>query len=632
MLRFCSHLWFLPSCGGVFSPVSCGDEERFGASPWHTFFAFVDFRKESIPVVRHLPSLLECMKLAKKAKPLKRCKPTNTLRYEDCIPRPPFDVDFLRTMSKDVVCNGLRDCVLDSLVNGFSSGYTGSSYFQRDFSMKLDGDDLKLAMAKMEKEVKKGYYLGPFDECPFPSSWCDSQAFICQLFLIPKHKFINDGEFRLIANRSFPDGRSFNDLVPRRDCTTFIPNYSYFTFHSFLEQVRRAGPRSLIGLFDVKDAYKNCRMKPDDLWQQVYCVGGKFFVDLGGMFGSRNAGDAWNLVMEFIAQCIRFHCIVPELRYFVDNAVNLTPALRGKEDYAKAGKDFDKIIDFLRQAKVPFHQDLRPSTKVRFLGWDVDTVTMTVTCPDQRLLWIKKILEENSKKITKTVVRSVVGLLEFVAAVLPFLRAPLGWLQKRSNALEAGKEIINEEFMLRFRAYFNYIEALLRDWSGSASILAPFALTSNPDLVIYSDASGEFGYGAIEVNTKSFGCGVWTDEEISAATRQKAVSSTQLEIMAMVKAIKTFARPKCTCHVFADSAAAVFIMQKRYDKNGELSQALIISLDRYCRDNGIAIVFSHVRREHRLIQVVDALSKGSIPDMICDWKKVLLVSVQPTVF
>src|SRR2546423_1382009 len=61
-------------------------------------------------------------------------------------------------------------------------------------------------------------------------------------------------------------------------------------------------------VFDVKDAYKNCRMRPEDLWQQVYLVGGKYFLDLGGMFGSRNAGDAWNLVMEFIVQCIRHHC------------------------------------------------------------------------------------------------------------------------------------------------------------------------------------------------------------------------------------------------------------------------------------------------------------------------------------
>src|SRR5262249_23568286 len=68
----------------------------------------------------------------------------------------------------------------------------------RDFSMKLKGKELMLAAEKMAKEVKKGFYLGPFDECPFPSPWCGAQAFVCQLFLIPKHKFIDNGEFRFL--------------------------------------------------------------------------------------------------------------------------------------------------------------------------------------------------------------------------------------------------------------------------------------------------------------------------------------------------------------------------------------------------------------------------------------------------
>ena len=84
----------------------------------------------------------------------------------------------------------------------------------------------------------------------------------------------------------------------------------------------------------------------------------------------------------------------------------------------------------------------------------------------------KDILKGDPKKITKKFVRSVAGLLEFLAAVLPFLRAPLGWLHQRVAALEAGKEEFTPEFRARFVAYFNYIEALLKVWSGSASILS----------------------------------------------------------------------------------------------------------------------------------------------------------------
>jgi ribonuclease HI len=210
----------------------------------------------------------------------------------------------------------------------------------------------------------------------------------------------------------------------------------------------------------------------------------------------------------------------------------------------------------------------------------------------------------------------------------------MGWLHQRLAAFEAGKEVFSASFRVRFSAYFQYIGALLHDWSGSASILSSFAASSSPDPLIYSDASGEFGFGALEMTTKSFGCGVWTKVEIADATRAKAVSSTYLEVLAIIRAVKTFARPNTTVEAFSDSAAAIFILQKRYDRKSEVSQALIISLDRYCRDNGIAIFFTHVPREHPTIQLVDSLSKGSMPLGLRSggWKRVNLKLVSPTFF
>ena len=194
------------------------------------------------------------------------------------------------------------------------------------------------------------------------------------------------------------------------------------------------------------------------------------------------------------------------------------------------------ILRFLEMAGVPFHDVHWPSTYVRFLGWIVDTVTITVTCPEERLSWIKDILKGDPRKVTKKFVRSVAGLLEFLAAVLPFLRAPLGWLHQRLAAFEAGKEVFSASFRVRFGTYFEYIGALLHDWSGSASILSSFASSSSPDLVIYSDASGEVGFGALEIMTRSYGCGI----EIADATRAKAVSSTYVEVLAIIRAVKTF--------------------------------------------------------------------------------------------
>ena len=145
---------------------------------------------------------------------------------------------------------------------------------------------------------------------------------------------------------------------------------------------------------------------------------------------------------------------------------------------------------------------------------------MTVTCPPERLQWIRDVLRDDNKRISVKLVQSVVGLLEFLASVLPFLRAPLGWLQHRASAQVAERELCNDEFKLRFKSYFRYIDALVRDWSGSASIYAS-VITTSPDIVIFSDASGDIGFGAIEAKSTCYGYGTWTPTELIEATTQR---------------------------------------------------------------------------------------------------------------
>jgi len=590
-----SHALILPQCNGVFSPKSRNYTGKIGSAPWQTIAFFADFRdkvKRNTTFLQ-LPTLKDCSAKIKEIKTLKRLNTKSNIKIELCSILPPFNADFLDMKSKNVVPEVIRNIILKSLREGFESGYRGSNYFQRDFSTKLKPEHVLLAKEKMRNEVKKGYYIGPFKECPFPSKWSNAQAYISQVFFRPKHKYKDDGQFRLIGNKSFPNGRSFNDLVDRQDTAALIPDYKYYTFQTFLKDLRILGRNTLISQFDVKDAYKHCRMKPELLWQQFYKIDDEYFVDLGGTFGSRNAGDSWNLLMELIILSIREDCKVPYLNYFVDNGVNLTPATKGKRNTNQANQEFEQIIKFLTIAKVPFHQLDPPCTKAKFLGWIVDTDEMTVSCPMERLNWLNQIISDPLQKISNKIIQSITGVLEFLASVLPFLRAPLGWLHRRHSQREKGLESINERFKVRFRAYLKFIYDTLREWKGTASILSSFNI-EQADIVIYTDASGEIGYGAIELKTKRFGQGKWSKEELKLAQRRNSTSSTYLEIRAICKAIASFAQPNACIHIHSDSMAAVFILKRRYDKNSDSSQSLIVAMDIHCRNLGISLYFVHV--------------------------------------
>jgi len=258
---------------------------------------------------------------------------------------------------------------------------------------------------------------------------------------------------------------------------------------------------------------------------------------------------------------------------------------------------------------------------------------MTVSCPRERLEWLKQITNITSQKINIKMIQSITGVLEFLASVLPFLRAPLGWLHKRHAEREKGTESINEEFKNRFRDYLKFIYHTTKDWKGTSSILSSFN-TNKANMMIYTDASGEIGYGAMEVNTRRFGRGIWNKEELITARRKNSISSTHLEIRAICKAIASFAQPNSCIHIYSDSMAAIFILKKRYDKNSDSSQGMIIAMDIFCRNHGISLYFIHVPRDTENIQLVDQLSKARVPSRLTEekWNEIHLVDFKPLKF
>jgi hypothetical protein len=263
-------------------------------------------------------------------------------------------------------------------------------------------------------------------------------------------------------------------------------------------------------------------------------------------------------------------------------------------------------------AKIPYHDVQIPSTSVKFLGWIVDTVSMTVSVTPERLKWIKKIITSTNETITPKFVKSIAGVLEFLASALPYLRAPMGWLQKRSSGLANGSEDCNKEFKIRFKRYLVYIQSLMQDWNGQAPIRDACKAETNPDTIIYADASGDIGYGALETTKLEYAFDLWRSDEIDQAMRVSSTSSTHLEILCICKAVITFVLPQTCARIHCDSQAAIFALKKRYCHSSDVVQSFIIGLDCWCQRNAVDLFFVHSPREDSLIRLVDSLSKGKV--------------------
>jgi len=132
-------------------------------------------------------------------------------------------------------------------------------------------------------------------------------------------------------------------------------------------------------------------------------------------------------------------------------------------------------------------------------------------------------------------------------------------------------------------------------------------------LNIFSDASGEKGFGFINPSQKKFGWGLWSKDELKTAYRVSGTSSTHLEILAITKAIVSLASKGDAVLVQCDSLPSVYTMERKYCRFSEDIQGLILSLDKYLMDMGISIIFKHLKRTDDNISVCDNLSKGIIP-------------------
>jgi len=133
LLKYSSHAWILPRCSGVMCPKSRGTDGMIGNCPWDVIAVFADFSKEtSIPLTINVLSTLEsCKQLVSRFKPWYRSIEVSPLDMNICLPIGPFNIQFLTKKSEEGVCCDLRNDVLSSMKEGFSSGYRGGAYFRR---------------------------------------------------------------------------------------------------------------------------------------------------------------------------------------------------------------------------------------------------------------------------------------------------------------------------------------------------------------------------------------------------------------------------------------------------------------------------------------------------------------------
>jgi hypothetical protein len=225
-----------------------------------------------------------------------------------------------------------------------------------------------------------------------------------------------------------------------------------------------------------------------------------------------------------------------------------------------------------------------PGTRIKLLGWIMDTVELTVTVPqDKRDKILAQVELFNGKqKRTKRELLSLIGSLNFVCRFVAAGRPYLARLIKSANKVRCLEH--HPTLNSKARADLAWWREFLVSFNGSAAMV-DLSCISRDCKVIYTDAS-DSGFGAL--------CGrAWIAETFSPDRAEGSIN--RRELFAVLAAVHTW-RHDLLGHrvqVFTDNQAAAYIANTRWSPVPELT-ALVRRIDQIAASHGFVLSSSHI--------------------------------------
>ena len=201
-----------------------------------------------------------------------------------------------------------------------------------------------------------------------------------------------------------------------------------------------------------------------------------------------------------------------------------------------------------------------------FLGMTVNSLEMTITLPEEKVLNITSLCQKtlNAEKVSLRDMSKVIGKLYATSPAI--LQAPLQLRYLQQDLIEAQREGRTYSDTL---ALSQNSRTELRWWIFNLHLQKgkPLKL-QEPDMVIFSDAAQTKGWGAAMEGGPATG-GPWSREE------KETLHINILELMAAELAIKSFVnlRPVSSLHIWIDNQVALtYLVKMGGTKNQHLTK------------------------------------------------------------
>ena len=370
----------------------------------------------------------------------------------------------------DYITNGIR--------YGFRIGYDYDTTHHR--SAKCNMQSARENPGPVEEYVRAECAAGRLVPLPDQTS-----IHVSRFGVIPKSN--QPGKWRLILDLSHPKGHSINDGIAPERCSLH-----YISVDTAVSKIFQLGRHTRLAKIDVEHAYRNVPVHPSDRhllgmrWQN------QLYVDTTLPFGLRSAPKIFTAVADAL-EWILTQRGVTSSDHYLDDFLTM-----GKATSSDCENNLRLILEVCEWLGVPLKSSKieGPATTLTFLGIQLDTVTMDIRLPEEKLVHLMSMLAgwRTKKRCTKRELLSLIGKLNHAAKVVVAGRL---FLRRMIGVAYSVRELHHWVHLSEgFRSDLEWWFAFLSRWNGR-SMMEVHNPCWSPQVTFSSDASGSWGCGAV---------------------------------------------------------------------------------------------------------------------------------------
>ena len=402
-------------------------------------------------------------------------------------------------------------------------------------------------------------------------------------------------KFLAMVDLSAPENHSVNDGISPESCSL-----TYTTVECAAELIMKRGRGALLAKIDIESAYRNVPVHPEDRFLLGMRWKGLLYIDTCLPFGLRSAPKIFTALADALCWIVTQHGVRDVIHYLDDYLVVGDP---GSSECEVA---LNVSLQLCERLGVPIAEKKlqRPTTSLSFLGIELDTVSMELRLPQEKLHHLKDLIQgwKERKSCSKRELQSLIGHLQHACKVVRYGRS---FLRRMINLSTVAKKPHHHTRLSRsFRADLAWWSVFLEAWNGISVMNS--RSTAAPSVMLTSDASGSWGCGAF--------CSTGEWFQFQWPPEWSGVNITAKELFPLVVGCAIWGDRWCgkVIRCLCDNAAVVAIVKSGSSKD-DMVMHLVRTLFYFSAKHDVCLSIEHIAGS---CNRADSLSRNSIPCIV----------------